>query len=72
MGGSISKDEKILKKFYKTNLDLNEYITMKEFENFYLKRTGLRPSWKDWMKYMKCDLDNNFCITKDEFLKYFL
>ena len=71
MGGLISKDQERLNKFYKADLDRNELFTMEEFENIYVKKTGLRPSWKDWMKYMKCDLDNRYCITKDEFLKYF-
>ena len=71
MGNSNSKTTQRLNKFYLADFDNNDYITMEEFETIYVKKTGLRPSWKDWKKFLKCDLNNDYCITKEEFLKYF-
>ncbi len=59
-----------LSKYDLTDLDKNRHISMEEFENIYVIKTGERPSWTDWLKFMECDKTNDYHISVGEYIEY--
>ena len=59
-----------LTKYNLTDINNDGYISMEEFENIYVDKTGQRPSWNDWLKFMKCDKTNDFKISVKEYMNY--
>jgi Ca2+-binding EF-hand superfamily protein len=57
-------------KYDLSDLDNNREIDVYEFENIYEKKTGDRPSSKDWLNFMKCDKNHNYKISIGEYIQY--
>lgn len=71
MGQKVSKkDYEEHVKFNLTDKDDSDTITMEEFEQIYVQTSGKRPSCSEWKKFHMCDTDNDFIVSKGEFLKF--
>ena len=72
MGNNVNKGipDIDLSKFNLADMNKDSIISMEEFEFIYVSKTGQRPSWQDWYKFMLCDVHKTFTISRNEFINF--